>query len=359
MEILYFCTAGFILLASLLSFIDRPHWIFRIFEFAKVQLLVFQLVTFTAGFGLEPSWATWIIQALLCGLIIFNIIILLKYTPLFKPTTDKASRQHSENITVIAVNVYQFNTQYQLLIDLVKEIKPDVLWTFESNAAWENALTPIEQDYPNFKKVAFENTYGMHFYTRLKIIKSEVHYYVADDIPSIEAHLETKDGYRFIMHGVHPPPPSPTEEETSKERDGELMCVAKEVRKQKTSTIVIGDFNTVAWSQVSTLFRKTSELVDPRIGRGLVATYHAKYPLFRFPIDQMFHSTDIVVHEFKVLGKIGSDHFPLFCTFSITEGKELNKDKVEKLEPGETEKVNELINGGKKENGNRDVVAKE
>jgi endonuclease/exonuclease/phosphatase (EEP) superfamily protein YafD len=38
--------------------------------------------------------------------------------------------------------------------------------------------------------------------------------------------------------------------------------------------LVSGDFNNVAWAYSSQLFRKTSELIDARIGRGIFATFH-------------------------------------------------------------------------------------
>jgi hypothetical protein len=41
---------------------------------------------------------------------------------------------------------------------------------------------------------------------------------VADDCPV----LRQKNNFKFTFFAVHPPPPSPTEEENSKERDGEL-----------------------------------------------------------------------------------------------------------------------------------------
>ena len=74
----------------------------------------------------------------------------------------------------------------------------------------------------------------MHFYSKIKIDESKTHYFVADDIPTIEAHLETDDGFKFVFFGIHPPPPSPTEEETSKERDGDLLSTAKRVTKINT-----------------------------------------------------------------------------------------------------------------------------
>ncbi len=301
----------------------------------------------------------WGIQAFLVLLMIYNASILVKYTSLYKVIPQKKSPKHSAPVTLLSANVYQFNKNYQPFIDLVHRTKPNIILTIESNKDWEKAMEVFEADYPNYKKVALENTYGLHFYTNLKIKKVDVHWFVADDIPSIEAQLQTDDGYNFTFFGVHPPPPSPTEEENSKERDGELMCVAKKVRKSDAATVVVGDFNTVAWSKASTLFRKTAELVDPRIGRGLISTFHANYRWFRFPIDQMFHTPDIFVNEFTVLEKFGSDHLPLFCEFQINNGKNLNHEHVESLEEGEMEEVDELIQEGKAENGERDAVAQE
>lgn len=360
MEITYYILCGLILFTSTLSFIDRPHWIFRMFEFAKVHLLFIQIGTFTLGWFLkEYTISFWILQSLLGLLIIINTSILIKYTPLFSILPREPSNEHSQTIKLLSANVYQFNTDYQSFIDLIEETKPDIILTIESNKDWEKALKVIEKQYPNHKKVALENTYGLHLYTSLELKSIKVNYFVADDIPSIEARLMTDDGYVFNFVGVHPPPPSPTEEENSKERDGELMCVAKKVKGYTDPTVVVGDFNTVAWSKVSTLFRKTSELVDPRIGRGLISTFHADYKLFRFPIDQMFHSPNIYVQNFTVLKSFGSDHLPLYSEFIINEKIDIDEDRIETLESDEMEEVEELIKEGKEENGDRDKVATE
>lgn len=69
----------------------------------------------------------------------------------------------------------------------------------ESNGDWEKALQVLEKEYPYQHKVTLENTYGMHFYSKMKIEESKTHYFVADDIPSIEAHLKTEDGFEFVF----------------------------------------------------------------------------------------------------------------------------------------------------------------
>lgn len=187
----------------------------------------------------------------------------------------------------------------------------------------------------------------------MEVKSIKVNYFISDDLPSIEASIITDDGYNFTFFGVHPPPPSPTEEDTSKERDGELLALGKRVLETKGPSIVVGDFNNVAWAKSSILFRKTSELIDPRIGRGFVSTYHARYILLRFPIDLFFHSTEIFIQDFKTLRNIGSDHLPLFSRFFINPTEDIQEDEVEVLSAEEEQQVEEMIEDGKEEQSDR------
>src|SRR5690606_12105303 len=145
--------------------------------------------------------------------------------------------------------------------------KPDIFLTMETNSDWEHALCILDTEYPYRKKVALENRYGMHFYSKIKVVNCKVNYFMADDLPSIEANLITADNEKISFFGTQPPPPSPTEEDTSKERDGEIIMIGKKVEKYDDPVIVVGDFNNVAWSKSSKLFKKISGLIDPRVGR--------------------------------------------------------------------------------------------
>ncbi len=339
-----------LVLLSVLPFIQNQHWMFRVPEFMKLQILILQVIVFIAAFYYTGSvkWL-WGVQAVQAGLIAYHIYILARYTKFWRTTKFETTGRASDKIKIISCNVYQFNTEYGRLVDLVRKEQPDIFLTMESNSDWERAMRALEKDYPNYEKVTLENTYGMHFYTKLKVRKIQTHFFVADDLPSIEAELETRDGFRFVFFGVHPPPPSPTEEENSKERDGDLLCVAKRVRDYKLPVLVTGDFNNVAWAKSSILFRKTSLLIDARIGRGVLSTFHAKYWFFRVPLDLLFHSPDIFIDKLFIYPSIGSDHFPIGCTFHIDRHSDEQEDKVENLEKGERKEVNELIEEGKNE----------
>lgn len=360
LEYAYYIFSFLLVLFTIIPLVPHQHWFFRIFDFAKVQIMVIQIVMLLIGIiWIKSTPIHWITILTLLASIIYELYLIWPYMPWIKAPQHIPSSHASESYTILSVNVYQFNTDYQSLISLIQEVKPNIILTMESNQDWDNALLQIESDYPYQHKVPLENTYGIHLYANIPWKKATTHYKVADDIPSIEAHFKTKRGEQFVFWGIHPPPPSPTEEDTSKERDGELLAIAKHIREHKQLTIVAGDFNNVAWAKSSVLFRKTAELIDPRKGRGLISTFHAKYWLLRFPIDQLFHSTEIYIQQLKTLRNIGSDHLPLFCEFYIDTDDQDQEAVVERLEAGAMSEVNEMIAEGKAEDGDREAVATE
>ena len=83
--------------------------------------------------------------------------------------------------------------------------------------------------------------------------------------------------------------------------------------------MLMGDLNDVAWSHTTRLFLRTSQLTDPRRGRGMFNTFHAKLPFFRWPLDHFFLSTHFGIVQLKTLPNIGSDHFPIMIQAAIAE----------------------------------------
>ena len=89
--------------------------------------------------------------------------------------------------------------------------------------------------------------------------------------------------------------------------------MGKECRQQQRPAVVAGDLNDVAWSHTTRLFQRISALLDPRVGRGLFSTFHAKYPMLRWPLDHVFASTHFYLETLERLPKFGSDHFPILA----------------------------------------------
>ena len=345
--ILFSALYGVLLLLTLVPLTPFQHWFFRLGNYIKIQLFSLQIIFLILGILFFPNISLVIILSSINTIsIIHSIYIFYPYSKFHKERI--APDYPASIIKMISANVYQENKKTSKLIQLIQKISPDLFITLESNKFWENALDQLIPNYPHSVKVPLENTYGMHLYSNLPILDHQVHYFMADDVPSIEANLQLDDGQVLKLLCAHPPPASPTEESNAKERDGELMAIAELVAGAKYPTVVIGDFNNVPWSNVSRQFRRVCKVHDARVGVGMIYTFHSKYPWFRLPLDLAYHTSSVYVHEIKALEDIGSDHFPLFLSISVDHSiPEVNV--TGKIDPETQDIMEDKIEAGKKE----------
>jgi endonuclease/exonuclease/phosphatase (EEP) superfamily protein YafD len=218
--------------------------------------------------------------------------------------------------------------------------------TLETNLWWQKQLDVLEEKYPFTIKCPLENSYGMHVYSRYMLLEPKINFLIEKDIPSMSAKVVLPSGKKINIYFLHPAPPSPTENETSVERDAELLMVAKKVKDINEPSIVTGDMNDVAWSYTTRLFRKISKMLDPRVGRGMYSTFHAEYPLFRWPLDHLFHSSHFMVVQVKRLPYFYSDHFPILIELELTKGIEKVQEGLD-AKPEDEAVAEEKIEKGK------------
>lgn len=230
-------------------------------------------------------------------------------------------------ISILVSNVLTPNKRSDKLISLIKEREPDLVLTLETDKRWEEELSEIEKDYKYNIKIPKDNLYGMHLYSKLELDDIKVRNLVQEDIPSIHGNVILRNGKKVRLHCLHPMPPSPTESETSTNRDAELLMVGRDIDAEKDSILVIGDLNDVAWSRTTRLFQKLSGLMDPRKGRGFFNTFHSNYFLLRWPLDHVFHTKDFTLIDIARERNIGSDHFPMYIKLNYEPTAEaINED---------------------------------
>ncbi len=128
--------------------------------------------------------------------------------------------------------------------------------------------------------------------------------------------------------------------------NAELLIVGREVNRRDRPTIIAGDFNDVAWSHTTTLFQKTSGLLDPRVGRGMYSTFNATHPLLRWPLDHVFHSDHFKLVRMERGPSWGSDHFPIFIELKLESGAQAEQEEPD-TSPAEGEQVDQKIRDGK------------
>jgi endonuclease/exonuclease/phosphatase (EEP) superfamily protein YafD len=321
----------------------------RLTDFPRVQvsaLLIACLVALAFVFDGGELWH-WILMVLLVFSLFIQVKRIFPYTYIAPKQVIRAQDPSQENcISLLVSNVLTPNRNSDKLLALIKEKQPDIVITLESDSWWEEQLSEIEKDYPHCVKVPQDNLYGMHLYSKLELVESKVKYLISDEIPSIHNIVRLRNGEEIKLYSLHPKPPSPTESDTSEERDAELLMVGRHIEEHDETAIVAGDLNDVAWSYTTELFQKISGLLDPRKGRGFYNTYNAKYPIFRWALDHVFHSDDFTLVALERLPSIESDHFPMFVTLCLEKSAEAVQEEPEADEEDEEVADEKMIKAG-------------
>ncbi|MCR9183715.1 MAG: endonuclease/exonuclease/phosphatase family protein [Flavobacteriaceae bacterium] len=353
MKIFLICLAIICILSTLIPFIVSKKWWIRAFDFPHLQFSVLNIIViisfvFFANFNtvLDVSLLVLLVFAL-----VYQLKIIYPYTSIARKQIANTSIKKSlASIRVFSANVLQDNHDFDQFLTVFKNVNPDIAILLETNSWWQNKLSVLKDDYPYTIEYPLENYYGIILLSKFKLKSMEVKFLVDDTIPSIHGKVQLKNGTWVKIYCLHPMPPSPTENEKSLDRDAELLIVAKEIKKEDYPVIVLGDLNDVAWSHTTRMFQRISQLLDPRIGRGFYNTFHANYPIFRWPLDHLFVSDDFKLAELRRLENIGSDHFPMFAELCHDcDAKEnTDPDKASKEDKTEAKKT---IKEGLEENG--------
>lgn len=354
----------FVIWLTFWSLIPRDEWWIRGADFPRLQILVLGLIAFMLLLVWDQPWDLWrqIIFIALIAALAYQLKMVLPYTFIWKKQVKKVRKNQlnpDKQISLIVCNVLTTNDKYHLLIEQIQKHQPDLILTLESDQAWQNALSVIEKDYPYRVPVPLDNLYGMHLYSRLELKDTEVKFILSDEIPSIHTTVILPSGQPVQLYCLHPKPPSPTEAKDSTLRDAELLIVGDQIKDLDESCIVMGDLNDVAWSRTTRLFQRISGLLDPRVGRHYINTFHADYPLLRWSLDHIFHSTDFALVHMKRLPHIGSDHFPVYVVLQTGRVFEQVQDELEQTDADEQEAQEAIQEGIEKAEKEEKLVTDE
>ena len=349
---------------SFWSLIPRDEWWIRGADFPRLQILVLGFIAFILFLLVDHPW-NWLNQLLFIGLmaaLAYQLKMVLPYTFIWKKQVKQVKQDQLDpqrQISLVVSNVLTTNTKYHLLIEQIQIHQPDLVLTLETDQNWQNALSVIEADYPYRVPVPLDNLYGMHLYSKLELSNTQVKFILSDEIPSIHTTVILRSGQPVQLYCLHPKPPSPTEAKDSTLRDAELLIVGDQIKDLDESCIVMGDLNDVAWSRTTRLFQRISGLLDPRVGRHYVNTFHADYPFFRWSLDHVFHSTDFALVHMERLPHVGSDHFPVFLVLQTGRVFEHIQEELEQTDEDEQEAQKAIEEGIQKAEKEEKIVTDE
>ena len=340
----FYILSIFLILSVILPFIRSDHWTIRVFDYPRFQKLILIFISFIIWTFIDDKTNFDEILLVLLGIcVIYLAWVIIPYTPLGRKMIDKVELKPGEKpLNFLVSNVFQDNTSYEKLVKLVKKKNPDILFLLETNQAWMENIREATDEFEYKIEVPLENTYGLLFYSKLPIKYQEVKYLISTEIPSIVVDVEYNNEI-VRLYGLHPTPPVPQENEESTERDAEILITGKAAKDYGKACVVFGDMNDVAWSRTTRLFLKTSQMLDPRRGRGMYNTFHVKYWFLRWPLDHYFLSSQFRLIDMKIEDSVDSDHFPISISLVLRNDDTSGEMR---LDADEKQEVKEKIEDG-------------
>ncbi|GIW99355.1 MAG: hypothetical protein KatS3mg111_2688 [Pirellulaceae bacterium] len=315
------------IMGTVLPLIRSGQWFIRVWDFPRLQLL-FLLVGVMIGIAFyhrsfsRTELIGWLAVCLVATL--WQASHIVKFTPLFRVEVPAASDAASTYRLLVSNLHYETDTAQfgETVISELRDVSPDVLILVELDQDWRQALDDLANVYPYRHEEIRGEGLGLGVWSRLPLESPRTRFLVEERRPSIWAKLMF-EGEPVNLVAVHPTPPgvddsTGPERRDSRVRDAELVLIAKEVAARRNEPwIIAGDFNDVAWSHTTRLFKRLSGLNDPRVGRNFLGTFHSRYPLLRFPIDHVFVSDGFAMRNLQRHYITGSDHFAVSVDLSL------------------------------------------
>ncbi|EMR01879.1 endonuclease/exonuclease/phosphatase family protein [Cesiribacter andamanensis] len=330
----FYIASGILFTFGILAWLNIQKWYVKIFDFGKFQFctLIFALIVLYAVFIGRYTTTDLLVHAGLVFAFMVNFWVILPFTPLHKKELPNSTNT-SETLSLLIANVRQSNRKTDRMKQFIRDNNPDILLLTEVDDYWCKELEPAVADMPYRVLQPQDNTYGMALYSKVELRNEKVNFYIEDDIPSIRCMLKINERDYINFFGLHPRPPAPWTKLLNKQ--AEVLLVAKLIEELEDPTIVAGDMNDVGWSKITSVFKKVSRLIDPRIGRGFYNTYNANVPFFRYPVDHLFVSDCFKLNKLDRLGHFGSDHYPMFVSLSYEprERREVRQKKDAASQP--------------------------
>lgn len=302
-----------LIVATLIPILRIERWWVRVFIFPQAQFaLLLAIVLAALPFALDlKRTAPKLLLAGVAGALAYQLHYLLPYTPLWAKEARTAEACAAEDrLRLLVLNVKEGNEQPEPVLNLVRDVRPDLFLAVETDSFWARALAPVEGAMPHSVKAPRDTPWGLILYSRLPLVEPEIGYLVEDYVPSIRTRVRLPSGADFDLYGMHPKPPLMHGAQTG---DTEVVRAAREIRKRGRPAVLAGDLNDVPWGYAAQHMQEIGGLADPRVGRAFDATFKADNPLLRWPIDHAYVTDAFEVIDFDPLDDVGADHFPLLA----------------------------------------------
>lgn len=338
-----------LLAASLLPLLETNAWWVRVLDFPRLHYLIGSvalglLYALLGGLRSAFGWVMIGVTGLGAAYNIYKLYVYVPWTPSMAVAT--ASCPEGSRLRVLSVNVQMGNHQAEELLELVRRHEPDLFFAIETDAWWNEQLATLQSSFPDHVD-HFDETggdyFGLHLFSKYPLLDPEVRFLTRNDAPSVFTGIRLPGGDRIEFVGIHPKPP--TIGQSSLWRDTQILAAASFAREVEHPVVIAGDLNAVPWENVVRRALRVGELIDPRPGRGYLATYDAGQPWFWWPLDHILFHDEFALLTMARLPAFGSDHYPVLADLCHLPAMAAEQSALA-LEDGDLAEVRQTLEEG-------------
>lgn len=301
--------AAFSAIASLLGFAGALWWRFELLDHPRPQYCLALIAALLVGLLLQQKWSiVWFIPLML------NLALL---APLFFAPFKVDQNSQAPTIRLLHANLDRHNSQPEQAIRYLKQQSVDLMLLQEITPAWLARLQAELPEYQILKAEALDNTLGSAILVpqqnqQIKVEQVQVIHLPKDsDRPLLETTV-TYAGRPLVILSYHVIRPRSPKTSAYQEIEFDSVSTWSQAQlHQQKRVVVIGDFNSTAWSVRLRRLEKDSQLLNSQRGFGFQPTWSAEFPpLMKIAIDHCFHDRSLVTVQRSIGSAIGSDHLP-------------------------------------------------
>ena len=219
-----------------------------------------------------------------------------------------------ESITILHANVLARNHDAERLVDLIDEVRPDIVFLQEVNDRWLSSLGRLQTSYPYRQAIPREDNFGIAVLARQPLRRVQQHESPPLGLPSLTVETDI-DGRTIRLVSTHPMPP--LGKSGFDARNAQLADIGSLVATMQHPVVLIGDLNTSMWGHHYERLIAATGLKNASAGAGIIPTWPTFLPFAMIPIDHCLVSDDLAVAAIEAGPDIGSDHLPLIVTLGL------------------------------------------
>jgi len=302
--LLTFC-ASLLVVVNLLPLGARLSWVIDLTAHFRVQYLAVTVVLL-ALLALRRRWRASIVLAAAGAVSAVPVAPYLPLVPSSAPVDVEAP------LKVVSVNVSYRPFSPRGLLEIIRDLDPDVVVAQELTSYAAEVLAPLDEAFPHHFKMPAEGPYGIALWSRLPL--ESVVPFALGRLPAIEARVRSAHG-TFTLLGVHLN--APTTPRRAAARNEELRQLAERSAAIDGPLVVAGDFNLTPYSPLFADWLAASGLTDTRRGRTPSVSWPAVLPILGIPIDHVAVSPEFAILAHRRLPNFGSDHYGVLAELAL------------------------------------------